>query len=188
MIQHDFGSSPGNFNESGFLQECSNQARDDIEGGASQPTLFHKKWWQMVGGYSLEFSPGMSSDDDLLMKFWVLGCRNFRVVGASRFYHFGSISTDRIRHNMGGRIFVMKWGVTQKEFFQDYLGALPLASNEQQAKSFPRATVLGRFRRAGYGLLCDYPLEDIERWDTKPGHHVSDEGLRLPVEKDIISL
>lgn len=182
MIQHDFGSGPGDFNESRFVQEFSNQVRGDIEGGTSQPTLFHKKWWQMVGGYSLEYSPGMSSDDDLLMKYWVLGCRNFRVVGASRFYHFGSISTDRIRHNMGGRIFVMKWGITQKEFFQNYLGTLPHSSNnqqvEQRAKSFPRATLLGRFRRASYGLLCDYPLEDIGRWDTRPGHHVSDESIR----------
>ncbi len=47
----------------------------------------------------------MSSDDDLLMKFWVVGCRTFRVVGNSRFYHFGCKSTGRIKHNPGGHIF-----------------------------------------------------------------------------------
>ena len=117
IIKQNFGESPGSFDEAGFLRDYLADGRGDREGAASQPTLVHKKWWNMVGGYSLEFSPGMSSDDDLLMKFWVAGCRNFRVVGASRFYHFGCKSTGRIRHNLGGRIFVMKWGITPIEFF-----------------------------------------------------------------------
>ncbi|OIQ99732.1 hypothetical protein GALL_181290 [mine drainage metagenome] len=43
---------------------------------------------------------GMSRDDDPMMKCWVTGCRNFRIVGASCFYHFDCKNT--------GRIFVMK--------------------------------------------------------------------------------
>jgi len=81
IIKNNFGSTPQNFDESRMLQEYLSEARDDVEGGEAQPTLFHRKWWTMVGGYSLEFSPGMSSDDDLLMKFWVAGCRHFRIVG-----------------------------------------------------------------------------------------------------------
>lgn len=173
IIKQDFGTTPQDFDEPRLLRECLSVARDDVEGGSSQPTLFHRKWWQMVGGYSLEYSPGMSSDDDLLMKFWVIGCRNFRIVGASRFYHFSCKSTGRIRHNMGGRIFVMKWGITQIEFYRRYMSRLrhtaPGQLVAQHSRLFPRATLLGRLRRVGYGLFCDYPLQDINIWDATPG-------------------
>ncbi|MEO8342580.1 MAG: glycosyltransferase family 2 protein, partial [Gallionella sp.] len=124
ILKQDFGTTPQNYDEPRLLRECFSEVRDDVEGGSSQPTLFHRKWWLMVGGYSLEYSPGMSSDDDLLMKFWVAGCRHFRIVGASRFYHFSCKSTGRIRHNMGGRMFVMKWGITQEEFYRRYMSKL----------------------------------------------------------------
>jgi hypothetical protein len=126
----------------------------------------------MVGGYSLEFSPGMSSDDDLLMKFWVAGCRNFRIVGASRFYHFGCKSTGRIKHNMGGRIFVMKWGITQIEFQRLYLPSLRKANGGNTANNpynSVRGSWLGKLRRVGYALRFNYPLEGIETWDPAPG-------------------
>jgi heptosyltransferase-3 len=189
IIKNDFGSTPQNFDEHRLLQEYLSEPRDDIEGGESQPTLFHRKWWAMVGGYSLEFSPGMSSDDDLLMKFWVAGCRHFRIVGASRFYHFSCISTGRIRRNKGGRIFVMKWGITQREFKQHYLGSLHLGVASKSAsrhhKMFPRTTLSGKFRRAVYGLLGEHPLRDIELWDAEPGQepwHADNSGaiLRAP--------
>jgi glycosyltransferase involved in cell wall biosynthesis len=145
----------------------------DAEGAAAQPTLFHKKWWNIVGGYSVEFSPGMSSDDDLLMKFWVIGCRHFRIVGASRFYHFSRKSTDRIRHNMGGRIFALKWGITQKEFFNCYMASLSGNAGDKSvpctSDSFPRTTPKGKLRRVGYGLFNDYPLGEIKAWDIAAG-------------------
>lgn len=170
IINQDFGTSPQEFDEAGLLANYMNDPRGDVEGAALQPTLVHRKWWAIVGGYSLEFSPGMSTDDDLLMKFWVAGCRNFRIVGKSRFYHFGYKSTGRVKHNLGGRIFVTKWGITQKEFFRNYLGRLAGASAAGDEESdFPRATRLGKLRRAGYGLFCDYPLEDIGGWDPKSG-------------------
>lgn len=169
IIKRDFGSSPANFNEARLMKEFLSIERKDAEGAASQPTLFHKKWWNIVGGYSIEFSPGMSSDDDLLMKYWVVGCRHFRVVGASRFYHFSCKSTGRIRHNMGGRIFAMKWGISQKEFSQNYLGRLSKADQGCHYPGFPHATFKGRLRRFGYGLFNDYPLEDIREWDTDSG-------------------
>lgn len=172
IINQDYGTSPEEFDEEALLENFMNGERDDIEGAALQPTLVHRKWWTAVGGYSIEFSPGMSTDDDLLMKFWVVGCRNFRVVGRSRFYHFGFKSTGRVKHNLGGRIFATKWGITQKEFFRDYLATLrnkPSAGNTHASNGggsdFPRATRIGKLRRVGYGLTKDYPLEDIEAWD-----------------------
>lgn len=172
IIKQNFGTTPQDFSETRLLQAYLSETRMDVEGGSSQPTLFHRKWWQMVGGYSLEFSPGMSSDDDLLMKFWVVGCRHFRIVGACRFYHFGCKSTGRIPPSKGGRTFVMKWGITQQEFNRDYLAKLhahtqPFAQNT--AEWFPNATLLGKLRRAGYGLFFNYPLQDIGAWDMAPG-------------------
>lgn len=173
MVEMDLGSSPENFDSKGLLQNYLAEPRSDTEGGTSQPTLFHRKWWQIVGGYSLEFSPGMSSDDDLLMKFWVAGCRHFRIVGACRFYHFVCKSTGRIKHNMGGRIFVMKWGITIAEFNRLYMSQLNNTPSSQliakHAHLFPRATLKGKLRRLGYGLFCDYPLQGIEEWDPIAG-------------------
>ena len=193
IIKHNFGTGPENFDESRLLQEYLSEARGDVEGGEAQPTLFHRKWWMMVGGYSLEFSPGMSSDDDLLMKFWVVGCRHFRIVGSSRFYHFSCKSTGRIRRNKGGRIFVMKWGITQREFKQHYLGSLrsnaPSRLASSHHKMFPRTTPSGKFRRAVYGFFCEHPLRDIELWDTEPGQdlwHADNTGAILKTPNRIL--
>lgn len=172
IVEHDFGSDSKNFDESKMLREYLSDARDDVDGADLQPTLFHRKWWMMVGGYSLEFGPGMSSDDDLLMKFWVVGCRNFRIIGASRFYHFSCKSTGRIRRNKGGRTFIMKWGITQKEFKQRYLASLRLDPSLQK---FPQTSPLGKFRRVHYGLLHNHPLQDIELWDPVAGQGTWDQ-------------
>jgi len=172
IIKQDFGESPASFDEEKFLREYMMDSRGDKEGAALQPTLAHKKWWGIVGGYSLEFSPGMSSDDDLLMKFWVAGCRNYRIVGNSRFYHFGFRSTGRIKHNKGGRIFAMKWGITHIEFQRLYLPSLRKENKGNtlgNPHNFARPSGLGRLRRLGYALGNKYPLVDIEAWDPVPG-------------------
>jgi glycosyltransferase involved in cell wall biosynthesis len=173
IIKQDFGSTPENFNAEGLLRDHMQDKRSDVEGASSQPTLFHRKWWEIVGGYSLEFSPGMSSDDDLLMKYWVVGCRHFRIVGASRFYHFVCKSTGRLRHTKGGRVFVMKWGLTQSDFYRLYMSKLtgtpPAQLISRHAQLFPRATLDGKLRRAGYGLYYDYPLQGIEEWNPISG-------------------
>ena len=179
IIKQDFGASPDTFDEEKFLQGYMADGRGDKEGAASQPTLFHKKWWNMVGGYSLEYSPGMSSDDDLMMKYWVAGCRNFRIVGASRFYHFGCKSTGRIKHNLGGRIFVMKWGITQIEFHRLYLPSLRKPDGGKTAgnpHNCVRSSWLGKLRRISYALRYNYPLQDIEAWDPMPGRGEWSEG------------
>lgn len=179
IIKQNFGESPADFDEAKFIEGYLEDARGDKEGGSSQPTLVHKKWWTMVGGYSIEFSPGMSSDDDLMMKFWVAGCRNFRIVGGSRFYHFGCKSTGRIKHNLGGRVFVMKWGVTHLEFHRLYLPSLrkPDRGNTPgNPHNYVRGSLLGRIRRLRYTLKSHYPLQDIEAWDALPGSGKWNEG------------
>jgi hypothetical protein len=169
VIVRDYGRTPDNFDEAKLLANYSSPARPDVLGQGNQPTLVRRAHWLMVGGYSLEFGPGLSSDDDLLMKFWLVGCRHFRVVGASRVYHFASRSTWRVRRNRGGRTFVMKWGITQNEFKRRFLATgLP---DDDPAARFPRSTALGRMRRIAY-TFKDYPLGDLAAWDPAPGRHV----------------
>jgi GT2 family glycosyltransferase len=169
VVVRDCGRTPESFDEAALLANYPLPARPDVLGQGSQPTLVRRAHWHMVGGYSLEFGPGMSSDDDLLMKFWVVGCRHFRIVGASRVYHFACRSTGRVRRNRGGRTFVMKWGITQNEFKRRFL-ATGMQDGDPAAR-FPRSTTLGRMRRIAYAI-SDYPLGDLAAWDPAPGRHV----------------
>jgi hypothetical protein len=95
--------------------------RGDWLGATWPPTLVARAAWHEVGGYSVEFSPGMSSDNDFSMKLWHAGCRVFLGVGASLFYHFAKVSTSRIRGNDGRRQFLMKWGIAQSAFDRGWL-------------------------------------------------------------------
>jgi hypothetical protein len=81
----------------------------------------HKKWWFKVGGYSSEFSPGMSSDNDFSMKLWHAGCRIFIGVGDALVYHFQCKSTGKVKKNDGGKQFLHKWGIRQSVFDHYYL-------------------------------------------------------------------
>lgn len=179
IIMQNFGDTPQDFDEAQFLARCMADKRGDLEGAASQPTLVHRKWWSMLGGYSVEFSPGMSSDDDLLMKFWVAGCRNFRIVGASRFYHFGCKSTGRIKHNRGGHIFALKWGITQGEFYRNYLSSVRQAdkgNTPDNPHNAARPSFSGKLKRMRYALQYNYPLDGIEAWDPVAGQGEWGEG------------
>jgi len=174
VIVQNFGRTASEYDEKRMLAGYMSSPRPDILGQGSQPTLVHRTWWQIVGGYSLEYGPGMSSDDDLLMKFWIVGCRHFRIVSASRVYHFSQKSTGRVRRNAGGRTFVMKWGITQKQFKRRYLAQCErMVVPEQGAVTLPHATTAGRMKRIAYGL-GDYPLGDLAAWDPAPGRHIED--------------
>jgi GT2 family glycosyltransferase len=172
VVVRDFGRGPQDFDADGLLSGYATPVRTDIFGAAAQPTLVHRTSWHAVGGYSLEFGPGMSSDDDLVMKLWVAGCRTFQVVGASRLYHFACRSTNRVRRNRGGRTFVMKWGITQREFRQRFLAKCGKDTAERSpADGIPGSTPLGRLRRIGY-TMGDFPLHDLAAWDAAPGRHL----------------
>src|SRR4029078_8120857 len=80
-----------------------------------------KDLWDLVGGYSIEFSPGMYSDPDFSMKLWTLGIRYFKGLSASRVYHFGSVSVKRIIKNKGYYSFIRKWGMTSSTLSKFYL-------------------------------------------------------------------
>lgn len=121
VIVEDFGSDLAHFRESDLLAQYARLPKQDWNGSAWPPTIVHKEYWHLVGGYSIELSPGMSSDDDFAMKMWMAGCRVFKGVAASRVYHFQAKSTQRIVKNNGRKQFLMKWGINQSTFNTHYL-------------------------------------------------------------------
>ena len=120
-VHADLGRDPANFDLARFAREAPGLARADWLGATWPPTLVSRELWHQVGGYSVEFSPGMGSDNDFSRKLWQAGCRVFLGVGASLVYHFSETSTRRIRKNDGRRQFLMKWGMTQSGFDRHYL-------------------------------------------------------------------
>ncbi|MGD9952351.1 MAG: glycosyltransferase family 2 protein [Burkholderiales bacterium] len=121
VVIRDFGRDPARFDLERFAREAPALARADWLGATWPPTLVSRELWHRVGGYSIEFSPGMGSDNDFSMKLWQAGCRVFVGVGASLVYHFAETSTRRIRKNDGRRQFLMKWGLVQSGFDRHHL-------------------------------------------------------------------
>lgn len=121
VIVRDYGTEVVNFDESRLLNDLPQLSKPDWYGATWPPTLVHKKWWFKVGGYSSEFSPGMSSDNDFSMKLWHAGCRIFLGVGSSLVYHFQCKSTGKVKKNNGGKQFLNKWGMRQSVFDRYFL-------------------------------------------------------------------
>lgn len=118
----DFGSHPDNFDEAALLANFNAPEKDDWQGSTWPPCVVSTLLWDMVGGYSIEFSPGMYSDPDFIMKLWQVGVRNFKGVSKSRVYHFMSKSTGKLTFKVNGsRIFLNKWGISTKVFALHYL-------------------------------------------------------------------
>ncbi len=120
-IVHDFGTSPENFQEEALLSTYQSLEKEDWKGSSWPPSVVHTKIWDVIGGFSIEFSPGMYSDPDFAMKLWSIGVRIFKGIGKSKVYHFGSRSTKRIRKNKGSRMFLNKWGMTSRTFYSEVL-------------------------------------------------------------------
>ena len=120
VIHGDYGQTIETFKEQSLLENYNKPDKPDWQGATWPPTLVHKKYWAITGGYSIELSPGVSVDDDFAMKMWYAGCRIFKGVGKSRVYHFQSKSTLRVVKNNGRKQFLMKWGINQSTFNKYY--------------------------------------------------------------------
>lgn len=116
VINRDYGQTVETFSELQLLRDCNTFTKADWMGATWPPTIVHRRYWLITGGYSIELSPGVSSDDDFAMKMWYAGCRIFKGIGNSRVYHFQSKSTLRIKKNNGRLQFLMKWGINQSAF------------------------------------------------------------------------
>jgi glycosyltransferase involved in cell wall biosynthesis len=120
-IKGDFGKDIESFQEEKLLAEYDKLPMQDWQGATWPPNVVHKDVWDTVGGYSIEFSPGMYSDPDFSMKLWKMGIRLFKGVSKSRVYHFGSTSVKRVKKNNGYYTFINKWGLTSGTFSRYYL-------------------------------------------------------------------
>lgn len=118
---HDFGKTVHDFDEARFLNEYRTFSFEDWNGANWYPMVMHKNIWNLIGGLSTEFTPGMASDPDMMMKLWHCGVRYFKGVSQSRVYHFVSRSTARVKKNDGNKQFLQKWGLSKSTFFDMYL-------------------------------------------------------------------
>ena len=148
VIVANYGNGLDNFKEDELLATYQQYQRNDWCGATWPPSLIPLSLWDLVGGMSIEFSPGMYSDPDLSKKLYEAGVRYFRGIGDSLVYHFGSRSTRRIRQNTGRKTFLRKWGITSNYFCrhflqlgQDFKGPLPettISRNQMWLHRFKR--------------------------------------------------
>jgi GT2 family glycosyltransferase len=121
MIVADYGRDEKTLRYDDLLREYKRFDHADWSGASWPPLLVSREAWATIGGFSIEFSPGMYSDPDFSMKLWQAGARVFRGVGAARVYHFQARSTGRVKRNNGRLQFMKKWGIPASAFYRDYL-------------------------------------------------------------------
>ena len=120
-LEFDCGKTLQDFDEDKLLKYVNTLKFEDFQGTHWQPSLIPKKTWNKVGGFSLEFSPGLGSDPDFNMKLWQIGVRLFKGLGECRVYHFSSLSLRKKAWNNGAKTFLLKWGISIKFFKKHYL-------------------------------------------------------------------
>jgi len=120
-VYKNFGTDIASFDETRLLLEYKEGEIQDWQGATWPPNVVHTSVWDLVGGYSVEFSPGFYSDPDFSMKLWHAGIRLFKGLSKSRVYHFGSKSTKRISHHKNYQKFIAKWGITSSTLTKYYL-------------------------------------------------------------------
>ncbi len=121
VIHKSYGLDITAFNEQQLLAEYESLEKEDWTGATWPPNVVHRDVWNAVGGYSIEFHPGMYSDPDFSMKLWNMGIRLFKGVGASKVYHFSGVSTGRVKRNKGYFTFIQKWGMTSGYVMSNFL-------------------------------------------------------------------
>lgn len=121
IIVADYGRDVAVFQKEKLLAEYQKYSMPDWSGSSWPPLLVSRASWLAIGGFSIEFSPGMYSDPDFSMKMWLAGCRIFKGIGASRVYHFQAKSTGRVKKNDGRLEFMKKWGIPASFLYKNYL-------------------------------------------------------------------
>ncbi len=112
----DYGESVDSFDEQRLLSEYEKLPHADWTGATWPPNVVHRDVWDLVGGYSVELSPGMYSDPDFSAKLYLAGVRYFKGISKSRVYHFEARSTQRVAKNNGSAQFLLKYGITSSTF------------------------------------------------------------------------
>ena len=138
-IVANYGDSLETFDEERLLREYKSLETPDWHGATWPPNLLHRDMWDLIGGYSIEYTPGMYSDPDLTAKLWMVGVRYFKGLSASRVYHFETRSTGRVKKNDGSMQFLLKWGMTNS--------TLRLLTHLQHPLSEPLTADAGALKR-----------------------------------------
>ncbi|HSV89389.1 MAG TPA: glycosyltransferase [Bacteroidales bacterium] len=151
LSPYDFGNTSGSFREEALLQQFMEIKATDWSGATWPPNIVHRDIWDLIGGYSVEYFPGLYSDPDFSVKLYEAGVRYFKGVDQSRVYHFGSRSTNRIKMNHGSKQFLNKWGITSASFCkyylrrgQKFLGPVEVDTNHLKARMARLKSVLKR--------------------------------------------
>ena len=128
QVKFDCGNTIDTFDENKLLSNLNSIKTNNFQGSTWAPTLISKRLWNHVGGFSEEYFAGSGSDPDFNMKLWRVGVRIFKGIGKSKVYHFGSIVSRKKDNNevkwsgsRGGKIFLLKWGISIKLFTSFYL-------------------------------------------------------------------
>lgn len=158
----DFGRHPSVFDEEKFLSLYHTYPKKDWTGSQWYPLVLPTFVFRAIGGLSVEFFPGMYSDPDFMIKLWHYGVRYFKGVSASRAYHFGSISTTRVKRNDGRSNFILKWGMSSNTFFNNYL---KIGADFTGASPIPDEGFLLQLKKR------------IDRWKVKFKNRTIDIGL-----------
>ncbi|MDR1879297.1 MAG: glycosyltransferase [Bacteroidales bacterium] len=139
VIVKDYGTDTANFKEDQLLNDYKNLFINDWNGSTWPPTIIHLDLWDLVGGMSIEYSPGMYSDPDLSRKLYEAGVRIFKGIGTSLVYHFGQKTTRKIKSNNGRKLFLHKWGITPRTFTASFLQIGTVSTGEVAS---PKITAL----------------------------------------------
>jgi glycosyltransferase involved in cell wall biosynthesis len=121
VVVKNYGHNPDEFKEELLLEDYKKLFINDWNGSVLPPHIVHVDVWDLIGGMSIEFSPGILSDFDFSRKLFEAGVRLFKGKGNSLVYHFGSKSIFRVKQNKGRKTFVRKWGYTSKVFSENFL-------------------------------------------------------------------
>lgn len=115
------GTNPESFNEEGLMQDFLNNAAfwkkvDTTQ--YSHPISMPKKLWDEMGGVDFDYPYGLATDHDIAARAYNAGCRNFKMLGRSRVYHFVGQTIRKLPADRPNAepLFFDKWGVTVQEF------------------------------------------------------------------------
>lgn len=152
VVVADYGQDIERFRESELKADAPKLKRADWLGSTWPPNVIATDLWDLVGGMSIEYSPGFYSDPDLSRKLYAAGVRHFRGVGDSLAYHFGSKSTNRIARNPGRRTFLLKWGISSSVFTKEILRTGQTWKENTLPEKLPEsASIVERLKRMRAG-------------------------------------
>ena len=122
VIGADYGKSLETFREDELLAGFTTHTMHDQQSPGGCANVVPLSLWRLVGGYSIEYTPGWNSDPDFAMKLWQAGVREFKTISKSRVYHFHNVTGKRVGPRKSGRkVFAAKWGLTSAKFMKHFL-------------------------------------------------------------------